>query len=71
MGAWNMLQKYEEIFYRGLFGFGAGVLDTALNTRMASRGFRDEMAPRRPILFYLALFVVFALALGWLLFHRT
>jgi len=66
-----MLQKYKEIFYGGLFGFGAGVLDTFMDARMESLSFWDEMVHHRPMLFYRALFMLFGLALGWLLWQKN
>ena len=42
MEAHNMLQTYKEIFYGGLFGFGAAVLDTFMDARMEGLSFRDK-----------------------------
>ena len=66
-----MLQKYKEIFYGGLFGLGAAVLDTFMDARMEDLGFRDEMVQHRPMLFYRVLFILFGLALGWLLWQKN
>ena len=66
-----MLQKYKEIFYGGLFGFGAGILDTVMDARMEGLSFGDEMVQHRPMLFYRTLFVFFGLALGWLLWQKN
>ncbi len=38
-----MLEKYKEIFYRELFGFGTAVLDTCMDARLEALGFRDEL----------------------------
>jgi hypothetical protein len=71
MEAYSMLQKYKEIFYGGLFGFGAGVLDTFIDARMEGFSFRDELVQHSPMLFYRALFILFGLALGWLLWQKN
>jgi len=52
-----MLQKYKEIFYGGLFGFGTGILDTVLDARMEGLSFVDEMVQHRPMLFYRTPFI--------------
>jgi hypothetical protein len=57
MEAHNMLQKYKEIFYGGLFGFGTAVLDTFNGCSDVS--FRDELVR--------VLFILLGLGLGWLL----
>jgi hypothetical protein len=66
-----MLQKYKEIFYGGLIGFGAGVIDTFMDARMEDLSFWDEMVQHRPMLFYRTLFILFGLALGWLLWQKN
>ena len=66
-----MLQKYKEIFYGGLFGFGAGVLDTFMDARMGGLSFWDELVQHRTMLFYRTLFILFGLALGWLLWQKN
>jgi hypothetical protein len=66
-----MLQKYKEIFYGGLFGLGAGILDTVMDARMAGLSIGDEMVQYRPMLFYRTLFIFFGLALGWLLWQKN
>jgi len=71
MEARNMLQKYKEIFYGGLFGFGAAVLDTFLDARMENLSLQDELVQHGPMLFYRALFILFGLAFGWLLWQKN
>ena len=71
MAAHNMLQKYKEIFYGGLFGFGAAVLDTFMDAWMEGLSFRDELAQHGSMLFYRTLFILFGLALGWLLWQKN
>jgi hypothetical protein len=66
-----MLQKYKEIFYGSLFGFGAGVIDTAMDARMEGLSFRDELVQHPAMLLYRALFILFGLALGWLLWQKN
>jgi hypothetical protein len=66
-----MLEKYKEIFYGGLFGFGAAVLDTLMDAQMEGLSFGDELVQHRPMLFYRSLFILFGLALGWLLWQKN
>ncbi len=66
-----MLQKYKEIFYGGLFGFGAGVLDTFMDAWMEGLSLRDELVQHRTMLLYRVLFILFGLAVGWLLWQRN
>jgi hypothetical protein len=71
MEARNMLQKYKEIFYGGFFGFGAAVLDTFMDARMENLSLQDELIQHGPMLFYRALFILFGLAFGWLLWQKN
>ena len=66
-----MVQRHKEIFYGGLFGLGAGVIDTFMDARMEGLSFRDELVQHRPMLFYRVLFILFGLALGWLLWQKN
>jgi hypothetical protein len=66
-----MLQRYKEIVYGGLFGLGAAVLDTFMDARMESLSFGDELVQHRPMLFYRVVFILFGLALGWLLWQKN
>lgn len=66
-----MLQKYKEIFYGSLFGFGAGFIDTVMDARMEGLSFRDELVQHPAMLLYRALFILFGLALGWLLWQKN
>jgi hypothetical protein len=66
-----MLQKYKEIFYGILFGFGAGIIDTFMDAWMEGLSFQDELVQHRPMLFYRFLFVLFGLCLGWLLWQKN
>ncbi len=66
-----MLQKYKEIFYGGLFGLGAGILDTVMDARMEGLSLWDELVQHRPMLLYRTLFILFGLVLGWLLWQNN
>ena len=66
-----MLNKYKEIFYGLVVGFGAAILDTAMDARMEGQSFWSEFARHPPMLFYRMLFVVFGLALGWLIWTKN
>jgi hypothetical protein len=66
-----MLQKYKEIFYGILFGFGASILDSAMDARMEGLSFLDELVQHPLMLLYRALFILFGLALGWLLWQKN
>ena len=66
-----MLQKYKEIFYGGFFGSGAALLDTFMDARMEGLSFRDELVQHGPMLFYRALFILFGLAFGRLLWQKN
>ena len=67
-----MLQKYKEIFYGILFGLGAGIIDTVMHARMQNTGFWIEMVQPQPaMIFYRVLFIVFGVALGWLLWQKN
>jgi hypothetical protein len=66
-----MLEKYKEISYGGLFGFGVAVLDTFMDARMEGLSLRDELVQHRPMLYYRALFILLGLALGRLLWQNN
>ena len=66
-----MPHKYKEISYGGLFGFGAAVLDTFMDARMEGLSFREELVQHGPMLSYRTLFILFGLALGWLLWQKN
>jgi hypothetical protein len=66
-----MLEKYKEIFYGGIFGFGVSVIDTVLDARMENLSFVDEIVQYRSMLIYRTLFILFGLALGWLLWQKN
>jgi hypothetical protein len=67
-----MLQKYKEIFYGILFGLGACTIDTVMHARMENTSFWIEMLQPQPaMIFYRALFILFGVALGWLLWQKN
>ena len=66
-----MLDKYKEIFYGGVFGFGVSVIDTVMDARIEGLSFLDEIVQHRSMLIYRTLFILFGLALGWLLWQKN
>ena len=67
-----MFQKYKEIVYGLLFGVGAAVIDTVMHAQMTDRSFwAESMRPQPAMIFYRVLFLVFGLALGWLLWQKN
>ena len=66
-----MLQKYKEIFYGGIFGFGVSVIDTVMDARMEGLSFLDEMVQHRSMMIYRTVFIMFGLVLGWLLWQNN
>lgn len=67
-----MLRKYKEIFYGLAFGVGAGVIDTVMHGQMADRSLWEELVRPQPMMiFYRVSFLLFGLALGWLLWQKN
>jgi hypothetical protein len=67
-----MFQRYKEIVYGILFGLGASIIDTVMHARMADHSFWDELLEPQPaMIFYRVLFLLFGLALGWLLWQKN
>lgn len=66
-----MLQDYKEIAYGVVFGMGAGIMDTAMDAHMEGQSFWTELVLRPTMLLYRALFIVFGLILGWLLWEKN
>jgi hypothetical protein len=67
-----MLQRYKEIFYGLLFGLGASVIDVSMHASMEEQGFWTELVRPQPAMAaYRGSFVVFGLALGWLLWRKN
>ena len=67
-----MLQRYKEVFYGLLFGLGASVIDVFMHASMEQQGFWMELfRPDPAMAAYRAAFIVFGLALGWLLWRKN
>jgi hypothetical protein len=66
-----MLRKYKEIVYGFFFGLGAGIIDTLMDARMEGQGLQDELALHPVRILYRIVFVLFGLALGWLLWQKN
>ena len=63
-----MLRRYKEIFYGLIFGLGAACIDTLVDASTQHRAFWDFGTG---MLLYRALFVLFGLLLGWLLWRNN
>jgi len=67
-----MLQNYKEIFVGLLFGLGAGAIDSQMHARMEKTSFWMQLIrPQPAMFFYRLLFLLFGLALGWLLWQKN
>jgi hypothetical protein len=67
-----LLNRYKEIFYGLLLGFGACGIDVVMHSRMEGRSLWDEAFRFDAMPFvYRLLFIVFGLALGWSLWTRS
>lgn len=67
-----MLQRYKEIFYGLLFGLGASVIDVTMHSSMGQQGFWTELVRPQPAMAaYRGSFIVFGLAVGWLLWRMN
>jgi hypothetical protein len=64
----EMLRRYKEIFYGLIFGLGAACIDTLVDASTQHRAFWDFGVG---MLLYRAVFVVFGLLLGWLLWRNN
>lgn len=65
-----MLQRYKEIFYGLLFGLGASLIDMEMHARMEHGSFMAELV-QPAMIFYRVLYILFGLALGWLLWQKN
>ena len=63
-----MLRHHREIFYGLLFGFGAAVIDTFIDTTMQGKSFWDVSLG---MTLYRLCFVIFGFVLGWLLWRKN
>lgn len=67
-----MFQKYREISWGLLFGLGAVILDTLMHAQMTDRSFwAESVRPQPAMIFYRIVFLLFGLALGWLLWQKN
>ncbi len=67
-----MSNRYKEIFYGLLIGFGAWVIDAMLHAREEGGRFWAELVhPHGGTLFYRSFFLGLGLALGWLLWTKS
>lgn len=65
-----MLNRYKEIFYGLLLGFGAWIIDAVMHAHMNNKSFWEELIrPEVSMLFYRTLVVTFGAALGWSLWR--
>jgi hypothetical protein len=64
--------KYKEILFGALFGIGASLIDVAMHTSMSGGDWLAELLhPTLVMAAYRALFLVFGLGLGVLLWQRN
>lgn len=66
-----MFQKYKEILFGLAFGIGAVFIDTSMDAMVDGNGLMDEVAEHPGMMVYRAVFIVFGLVLGWLLWKRN
>src|SRR5580704_2995429 len=66
-----MFQKYKEIIFGLAFGIGAVILDTAMDAIAAGNSLAAGGAEPPGMMVYRAVFIVFGLALGWVLWQRN
>ena len=63
-----MLRRHREIFYGLLFGFGAAVIDTFIDSKTQGMPFWDFSVG---MTLYRFCFVIFGLVMGWLLWRKN
>jgi hypothetical protein len=63
-----VLRRHREIIYGLLFGFGAAVIDTFIDSKMQNTSFGDVSLG---MTLYRLCFVIFGFVLGWLLWRRN
>lgn len=66
-----MLHKYKEIVYGVLFGVGAVIMDTFIDSRMGGQDFWAALGGHRAMTLYRLLFIVYGLILGLLLWQKN
>lgn len=63
-----MLRRHREIFYGLLFGFGAAVIDTFIDSKTQGTPFWDFSVG---MTLYRFCFVIFGFVVGWLLWRKN
>jgi hypothetical protein len=63
-----VLRHHREIFYGLLFGFGAAVIDTFIDSKTQDKSFWDVSVG---MTLYRFCFVIFGFVLGWLLWRKN
>jgi len=63
-----VLRRHREIFYGLLFGFGAAVIDTFIDSKTQDKSFWDVSIG---MTLYRFCFVIFGFVLGWLLWRKN
>jgi hypothetical protein len=63
-----VLRRHREIFYGLLFGFGAAVIDTLIDSKTQDKSFWDVSMG---MTLYRLCFVIFGFILGWLLWRKN
>jgi hypothetical protein len=63
-----VLRRHREIFYGLLFGFGAAVIDTFIDSKTQGMPFWDFSVG---MTLYRFCFVIFGLVMGWLLWRKN
>jgi hypothetical protein len=63
-----VLRRHREIFYGLLFGFGAAVIDTFIDSKTQDKSFWDVSIG---MTLYRFCFVIFGFGLGWLLWRKN
>ena len=67
-----MLNRYKEIFYGLLLGFGAWLIDALMHAQAEGGSFWAELVHMHGgTLLYRLFFIAFGLALGWSLWTRS
>ncbi|HXE90828.1 MAG TPA: hypothetical protein VNK82_07695 [Terriglobales bacterium] len=68
-----MIGQYREVLYGLAFGLGASAIDIAMHVHLESHSVQEEVTgPHAWItLAYRGMFIVFGLAVGWLLWKKS
>lgn len=64
--------RYREVVFGVIFGIGAGMIDIVMHARMTQRSLLEELIwPAPEMLFYRALFMLFGIGIGVLLWQKS